>query len=323
MSGVALAGLPAYCANVTSLTAPGTRRLLGLDALRGIAALCVVIMHTHVLFPDTPNLSAKAYLAVDFFFILSGYVMARTYEPRLANKGLSARQFFIARYRRLWPTMLIGGLLFIPFLADATGDTDPHWLKLVLPNLLLLPSPLSENLFPLNVPAWSIFFELIANLVHGLILRRFGWRGVGITCLLCGLGLAYAAHGAGGLDIGSGHNDLLKGLLRVGMTYCMGILLWRHWGQKQIAAPFAVLALVAMPMLFWLGAMPLFQTWLFDFTIVILACPLILLGGLALRGGGWFAKWAGELSFPLYATHYAVLYWCRKAEIGPLRAVMI
>jgi hypothetical protein len=107
------------------------------------------------------------------------------------------------------------------------------------------------------------------------------------------------------------------------MTYCMGILFWRHWGQKQIARQFAALALVAMPILFWLGGLPRFAIWPFDFGFVLLACPLILLGGLSLNGGGWLARWAGELSFPLYATHYAVLYWCRKAEIGPYSAVVI
>ena len=306
---------------MTTPAATSSGRLLGLDALRGIAAFCVVLMHAHVLFPDTPQLSAKAYLAVDFFFVLSGFVMARTYEARLAQ-GYGWARFFVARYRRLWPTMFIGGVLFVPFIAEATGDPNPHWLGQIVPNLLLIPSPLSEVLFPVNVPAWSIFFELAANLLHGLVLWRFGLRGVLATSALCAVGLGFAAQADGSLDIGSGHGELLAGMMRVGVTYCMGIALWRAWGQRSLGLWTAAPALIALPVLFWMGGMPSFQTWLFDMAFVILCAPVIMLAGLSLRGGTW-AKWLGELSFPLYATHYPVLYWLRDTGFGPKPAILL
>src|SRR5262245_61697811 len=81
-------------------------RLYGLDALRGVAALAVLFHHYEVIFGSTHYFS-RAYLAVDVFFMISGYVMARTYEGRLGN-SLSAVQFLWIRIKRLWPTMAVG-----------------------------------------------------------------------------------------------------------------------------------------------------------------------------------------------------------------------
>ena len=89
-------------------------RLHGIDALRGIAALCVVGLHAHGVFGGYPNWFAKGYLGVDFFLMLSGFMMARVNEPRLAA-GLSPLVLMRARYRRMWGTVALGSLIGIPF----------------------------------------------------------------------------------------------------------------------------------------------------------------------------------------------------------------
>ncbi|MFM5908237.1 MAG: acyltransferase family protein [Novosphingobium sp.] len=285
-------------------------RLHGLDALRGIAALAVAIMHAHVLFPGFPDMFPRGYLAVDFFFVLSGFVMARTYEPRLAA-GLRPLRFFAARYRRLWPTMALGGILFLPFLAEGTRGEDVPLLLVALFNLLLLPNPWSGNSFALNVPAWSIFFELVANLVHGLFWRLSN-RSLLVAIVLSGAALGYFARYHGHLDIGSRNGDLPEGLARVATAYAMGVLVWRIWGQRRLDPVLGLLALIVMPM--WFAIPDRFDgtNWMWDVAFVYLLCVPLLLGGLAVTGGRRISTLAGELSFPLYALHYPLLYWFRS-----------
>lgn len=297
------------------------RRLPGLDALRGVAAFCVVLMHTNVLMPEFPALMPRGYLAVDFFFVLSGYVMARTYERRLGGT-LTSAEFLIARFRRLWPTMLVGALLFIPFLPEGAKDEDVHLLVPLVLNLVLLPSPTTKNYFPLNIPAWSIFFELAANVLHGVLLHRLQTRGLAGICLIALAGLAWWARQLGDLDIGSQHGELAAGLCRVTFTYSLGIIIWRTWGEREASPVFGLLALLAMPLLLALPDSLSEDLWSVDLAFVVIAAPLLLLGGLALTQGRKLATLAGELSFPLYAVHYPVLYWARDFHLSPIMAIL-
>lgn len=308
---------------MTSATAPrnaaASERLHGLDALRGIAALAVVIMHAHVLMPEFPDLFPRAYLAVDFFFMLSGYVMARTYEPRL-RAGMSGFKFLAARYKRLWPTMALGGVLFLPFLAEGTRGQDLVLWHVALVNLLLLPSPWSGNYFALNVPAWSIFFELVANAFHAAL-----WRvRTGFIALLAAVSFAWlvsAAQVHGHLDIGSRNGDMGEGLARVATAYALGVVIWRLWGERKVSATAGLFALIAMPLWFAIPDCSDGLNWLPDVIFVGLLCVPILIGGIALRGGQRISATLGELSFPLYAIHYPLLYWFRAAGVGPVLAI--
>ena len=296
-------------------------RLHGLDALRGIAAFWVVLMHAHVLFPSgIPDISPKGYLAVDFFFVLSGYVMARTYEPRMQD-GLASATFFFARLKRLWPTMALGGLLFLPYLAEGSRGEIYDPLAVIALNLLLLPSPWTNNAFPLNVPAWSIFYELLANLLHAMLLWRRSTAFVAAIALISLAALCWFVPRLGSFDIGAHKGELLAGLARVSLTYCIGIILWRTWGERRLPAIAAIPALLFMPWAFAQAPLDLVRWWQFDFAFVVIAAPLLLVAGLALRGGVVLAKLGGELSFPLYATHYPTLYWCRDAGMGAVESI--
>ena len=170
-----------------------SNRLDGLDALRGIAAICVLLYHATGMPPGT------AYLAVDLFFMLSGYVMARAYEKPL-GEGLGAGRFFQLRLKRLWPTMFAAGLLATPVFLWTFGlDAWP----VVFTNLLLIPTPWTSRVFPLNGPAWSIFFELVANAAHGLVLHRISTRGLAILALIALLFLGSYAEEAGTTGLGA------------------------------------------------------------------------------------------------------------------------
>lgn len=294
-------------------------RLPGLDMLRGVAALCVVGLHLFAIYGDIPNVFGKGYLAVDLFFMLSGYVMARTYEPRMA-RGLSPISFFLARYRRLWPIMAVGGLIGLPKLW-----LDPPVIGFAVAavfNLLLLPIPAVGVAFPLNIPAWSIFFELTANLIHGLILWRLGARWLlalaAVTIPLAfWVGLKYAT-----FDVGAHTEDYFAGLPRVLLSYLAGIVLCRWWQDSPPLAVPPLLAFVAMPLAFASAWALGIEDWRLDLLFIVVLCPLLIAGGLRYRAsegtGAQIALWLGALSFPLYAVHMPVLQGMHLLGFGSL-----
>ena len=157
-----------------------------LDGLRGIAALIVVIFHfTEMIYPDyTKNPFGHSYLAVDFFFCLSGFVIGYAYDDRAGK--ISIRDFFYKRLIRLHPLVILGsvlGLLSFLFLPVAANPEKVSWMQLSIAficSLFLIPcAPFPGrygNLMPLNAPAWSLFMEYAANVIYALVLWRLNRR---------------------------------------------------------------------------------------------------------------------------------------------------
>lgn len=277
------------------------QRLLGLDALRGIAALAVAIMHLSSIY-DLGWQIGSASFAVDFFFMLSGYVMARTYEQRMIE-GLSTRGFLRIRYRRVWPTMavgtIIGGLSYLAIGPIPTAG----WVMFVL-NLFLLPAlPL---LFLYNGPAWSVFFELVANALHPRILARISARWLLVSAFLMIPALALATEALGYFPRGTKTAAFAATFLRLLIPYCIGIAMYRLCRDR---APILIplwLSLLALPCFVALVAAfqpPLAFMW-FD----LIVAPLMMFGGLAAthRYTDEVFTYLGNLSFPLYAIHLPI-----------------
>ena len=292
--------------------------------LRGIAALCVLGLHARAIYGDQAWIFGKGYLAVDLFFMLSGYVMARTYDPRLAN-GLSPLRFLFARYRRLWPVMAVGSVIGLPKL----------WLELQSPsgfaltaglNLLLLPVPHEGPGFPLNIPAWSILFELTANLIHGLILWRLRLRCLVLLAAATLPPIFWVGSSYGTFDVGAHTFDFFAGLPRVLLSYLIGIVLWKLWQDEPAVPVPPALALVAMPTMFAVAWVMGLQDWRLDLVFIVVACPLLIAGGLRLRAGSSAvdrcALAFGALSFPLYAVHMPVLQGMHLLGYGQVGAAL-
>lgn len=271
-----------------------TGRLTGLDALRGIAAAMVVLYHTTDRAIDNPF---PGYLAVDFFFMLSGYVMARTYEARFGN-GLPARRFLALRFARLAPLLAVGTLIGFA-VALARGADHPAPLLGLVMGLLLLPTPFSGHLYPFNGPTWSIVFELFANAIHALRLRRvatlalvaFGLAMVGLTVVL--------SVPLGRFSGGTHWVPFLIGFARVLGPYALGIALFRLLRDRALLEPSPWLLFIGLPLALVAGGTlpPLVLGPLF----VIAVCPALLVIGLATphRAGAMLGAW----SFPVYALH--------------------
>lgn len=276
-------------------------RLLGLDALRGLAAIVVVLFHMGLPI-------GGAHLAVDFFFMLSGFVMARTYEERLTTGQISPFSFMQKRYKRLWGWMAFG--TSIGLLAYVLKDGASVELVFSFALMMALVPALNVPAAPyfLNVPLWSIVYELVANLCHALGLARMGKKGLAGFALVCFAGLAWATHTAGFPRGGFVEYHWLT-LFKVGASYTMGILIWRLSGDiPPIKVPFSA-AFAALPV--YCLCVYLWNPPYAPLVFVAVIAPLMMFGGMnAVIPHGASARWAsalGDVSFPLYAVHYPII----------------
>ena len=141
---------------------------------------------------------SKGYLAVDFFFMLSGFVLAFGYQRRL-DGGWSTKDFLATRLARLYPLYLLGLMLgFVVSVADPAMQMGVHGWESAVLNLFMLPAWVSRHpgplhAFPYNIPAWSLLFEIVANVIHALFLRR---RSTGFLIAI----IAISAAGTDRLD---------------------------------------------------------------------------------------------------------------------------
>lgn len=297
------------------------RRLYGIDALRGIAALLVVALHTEAVFSIQPKWFGKGYLAVDFFLMLSGYLMARVTEPRL-ERGLSPGKFMTARYRRFWAMMALGAAIGTPY-AFARSANLSEFLPLFFANIALVPFPFDNVIFALNIPAWTIFFELVANAAHVLVLRRLGTAALTVLVLVLLVLSIVVANAFGSLDVGARPATFLAGFPRIFLAYGIGILLFRiSGGGAPLPLP-AWLAMGAMPVAVLASHALGWKHWSFDLLFVLLLCPAIILGALGIAGRSRLGWLSAAISFPLFAIHLPILEAMRELGFGWKPAVLI
>ena len=319
-----------------------------LDGLRGVAAIMVLLYHifndakSFFVWPEPVNEFYHSFLGVDFFFILSGFVMGYAYDrqwknsppnPLLSAKGsLTLWGFIKRRLIRLHPMVVMGVLLgLVAFLIqgctrwDGTEVTLQTLMLAMLLALFLIPSPASLDVrgnteaFPLNGPHWSLFFEYIGSLLYGLVLHRLPtkWLRVWVACGILSI-TAYAfLNEGGGIAYGwsSEPENLAGGALRMLYAYPMGLLMARMFREqrpKPLRGHIFMLSSLALVVL--LG-MPSLGNKDVD-TIYQLICLLTLFPAviwIAARGtvAGWKQKavsFLGRLSYPLYAVHFPLIY---------------
>lgn len=293
-----------------------------LDALRGVAALAVLLLHTRNYV--WPGLARSAYLAVDFFFVLSGFVVAHAYDAKLGH-GLSVAQFLKLRMLRIYPLHLAGLLIGAAALAVAAlageGRLSAGEVGLALAlGSLFLPWPFAgepHHLFPLNPPAWSLFFEVLANLAYGVAHRWLSQPVLIAMVVLAGAALCVQAAVAGTADVGVRWQNLEGGAARVFFSFPLGVLLYRWrafipaslgaWGPWPLMA---VLFLACMP------AVPAPWRAVYDLAFVFALAPALVAAGTQSpppAGARSFFVALGAISFPLYALHTPLRGWMLAA----------
>ena len=295
-----------------------------LDGLRGTAALLVVAFHLmESVTPDeSANLMRHGYLAVDFFFALSGYVIGYAYDDRWPR--LSLLGFLKTRLIRLHPVVVIGPLLGIaayfldPFTSTPHTPTLVAALVALVAGVLLIPSwtlpDRGTDYFPYNGVFWTLFFEYIANLFYVFVLRSLGKRWLTLLTIVAALILVWRASVHNTIHLGYDWNTLEMAPVRLAYPFLAGLLLQRTVKTSPIPRGWlplsaVLLALFAAPWI-WAGqGVP--ANGLYDAAVVIVAFPLIIMSGAhAVSSPAWrnLCTQLGRLSYPLYGTHYALIY---------------
>ncbi|MFN0290695.1 acyltransferase family protein [Pedobacter helvus] len=289
-----------------------------LDGLRGIAALGIVVFHFIEMYtPHPDDLIAHAYLAVDFFFCLSGFVVAYAYDDRLPQMGL--KTFFKQRLIRLHPLVILGTLLgLLGFIFDPFGN---HWeaysgLKIALlvgASVLMIPYPIiaerAFNNFGLNAPAWTLFWEYVANIVYALVLHRLKRIWLLLLTVVAAAGLFYVAKAVGNVGGGWAGSNFWHGGVRVAFSFLAGMCIFRYQFIIKNRLGFPLIALL-LGLAFFVPFRDNWN-WLVEPLIIVLYFPLLVaLGaGAALNPAHQsICRFSGQISYPLYITHYFVLW---------------
>lgn len=288
-------------------------RYYTLDAMRGVAALAILVLHIG----DVMRLPIlhHGYLAVDFFFVLSGFVLATAYEPRLKS-SLTAFRFAELRMIRLYPLFFVGILLGIPvifgqiFAGSPQAMTPGVALLAFVANVLILPAPYVASLFPFNKPAWSLVFEMAINIIFGAALFRFSARVLAMLCFLSGSFFLLSIAKDGSATAGFDWPTFVPAIFRTAFSFIFGILIARV--HNRLGRTVSVLsALLPLLLIFVLQFnVPAGFDWIYDAVAVFMLLPLLTVAGsmlelpACLRGVGQFM---GDLSYPLYAVHYPIL----------------
>lgn len=297
-------------------------RLPVLDGLRGLAAIFVMLYHAELMF-GTGSLFSRSYLFVDFFFLLSGFVLTLSAEARMRN-GLPTARFLRARVARLWPIIALG----VTFGAarHAAVESVPDAGILLVAGLLMIPALWQTGMiFPLNAPQWSLMLELFANLAHALLLRRLGENALLMIAVLSGLALAATVLEFGSNTLGPFTFNWWLALPRVVFSYTLGIWLARKWkkGRHGAVVPWKLALLLPPLALITLPAWPL-PIATGDILVVLLVFPPLLWCAAVSQPAEPARKYLdalGALSFPLYAFHLPILETI--APIGKSWTVML
>lgn len=287
---------------------------LTLDGMRGVGGALVVIGHTVIFWGGLPTASPPIPFCVDLFFLLSGFVIAFAYEPRFAT-GLDAVSFLRQRFVRLYPLYFLGLVLGAGVqMAVHAGDAGMGPVLMALgPQLLMLPSPDfngSGDLYPLNMPAWTLLFELWANIVYVLIWRWLSTRVLIGVVIVSAVLLAVCTISYGTLDQGPSWWNFWGGFARAMFGFFAGVLVFRLVGSPKeptrCRSWTAIPALFAVPVLCVIPQTPELRPFI-ELGIVCLIGPLLLLWGQSVQPWQGFAKWfgrAGAVSYACYVLHY-------------------
>jgi len=305
-------------------TATGKPHYEVLDGLRGTAAVMVVLFHIMgmpIAWSDDGQYLHHAAMAVDFFFGLSGFVVAYAYDSRWSR--MTVRQFCTIRLIRLHPLVLLGALLgMISFLVDPFAANQ----KLVPLSTVLLDFALACLLLPhaalpnrwtdthsLNSPAWSLLQEYIGNLAYALVLRRLGTRALGAVMAVAAAWLLWLLWRRNSIDMGSDWTTWWGAPARMAFSFTMGLWLYR----VRDHAPKLRLGCVALSVVLVLAfAAPLVPrsvphgNGLYEAAVAMLLFPAIILCGAHSdigRAELAVCKVAGRISYPIYILHYPFL----------------
>lgn len=286
-----------------------------LDGIRGIAALLVVMTHAPDFFMIWKN---HTYLAVDVFFILSGFVIALAYENKLVSKKLSFFDFVKKRFIRLYPIYFVS--LCIAFVLVIFGGylSETNLLLWTGYSAILtaffIPRHGGAMMFSLNTPYWSLFYEFIVNFLYAAIAPFLSTKILIMIVLTAGCSLAYIGVMNGHLNAGWGNTEAhyAAGLSRSIFGILMGVLIYRFRSKLiekiSFISPWLAVLIIVAALLF--PSIPKYN-YIYDIFIVTIIFPLTVLIASQLKESKLEPAllMLGAASYPLYVLHYPFIHF--------------
>ena len=293
------------------------RHFNDLDILRGVAALCVVIFHCHTL-GILDAVLPHGYLAVDFFFELSGFVISFAYRRLLAS-SMDFPDFVVRRLIRIYPIALAGivlgtVVLVLQWLRNPSFNISPSGIGVAaLFNVLLLPDPFGggfvhQTLYPCDVVVWSLFFELAINITWAAGLWRASSGGLAALWACSAVWFATLALNHGDADMGVDWGTVWGASSRISLGFSTGLLLERLGLGLALKASCVSTPLLASALVLTF-AMPILGAWkpFWDVLAAVAIFPMLIFCGASCSTPSRISRLFGDLSFPLYALHVPVL----------------
>lgn len=313
----------------------------------------VVLFHVFETFTNgDPQIQIinHGYLAVDFFFLLSGFVIAYAYDDRWGGMDLAG--FLKRRLIRLQPMVIVGSILGALLFTFQTSPVFPKMpdvsvaqvIGVMLLGFVMIPLPKSadirgwDEIYPLNGPQWSLFYEYIANVLYAVAFRKLSNRALAMFVALFACAAIYLAVfsvrgdfiGGWALDA----NGIRIGLTRVLFPFFAGVLMLRLGARISMRHAFAIssaILITAVSLPRFGGHDNLWLNGLYDAVCVILLFPLIVAIGAGDGGAEGtslrVARFFGNLSFPLYITHYPLIYiytaWVADTKPSPILSALV
>ncbi|MBO5974299.1 MAG: acyltransferase [Paludibacteraceae bacterium] len=315
-----------------------------LDGLRGVAAILVLIYHIFEGFAFAESVNGDGngiittlnhgHIAVDFFFILSGFVISYAYDDRWAKMNLG--EFFKRRLIRLHPMLVAGAVIgAIAFFAIGCktwsgGVTPTGWvITAMLLTMFMIPaipgSPYevrgNGEMFPLNGPMWSLFFEYIGNIVYALIIRRLSTKVLTILTILLGIAHAYffvgdvSDYDSVGVGWTIDNVNFWGGFVRMLFPFSVGMLLSRTFKPRKVKGSFWICSLMlitifSVPYITKISNISLNS--LYEVICIAIIFPFIVWLGACGQNEHLYTerlnKLLGDISYPLYIVHYPIMY---------------
>lgn len=290
-----------------------------LDGMRGIAAFAVLSAHSALLFTHTPR---HYQLAVDFFFVLSGFVLTHAYEARL-TAGMSTAGFLRLRLIRIYPLYVVASLLGFAHAAFASYSAEaaplPNLIGRLGLALLLIPAPALSGegwLYPLDAPAWSLLFELFANAVFAFFYQPLKRSPALMAAVMGASALALLGCGLffGNFDLGWSSDNAIAGLPRVLFSFLAGVVLYRVWRRYASVrtgswGPLLMLAAILTLHLSDPGAELCLQ-----FLLIVFGFPVLVYWGAAVQSkpnAVRIFELLGLSSYAVYVLHLPIFFILR------------
>ena len=287
------------------------------DLIRGIAAIAVASFHLNTLIE--PLWMAHGYLAVDLFFMMSGCVIELAYANRI-RKGMTAKDFFIVRFVRLYPLYALGtaisaGLVIIGL---ATGKSA-NWTVLgfaisLAAAAIFMPfaGRSSDSVaFPLNQPAYSLFYEILVNIGYVLFFRKLTDRVLKVLIAISAVLIVVVALAHGTIDLGYKIDEIVPGFPRATFGFFLGVYIARRCGTKQVTSgnwQCGLMLLLIGVSFIGQGFHPM-DPRIWDLFFILIGYPIVVWLAFSFDLGERFhgaASILGKSSYAVYAIHLPV-----------------